>query len=319
MGLSRFSSNELSSAVSALACEQKTTSCFDVTMRFDERTSNIASSEKAAIETTLRLTGIPPRSAMESFGGISADGRGRMRILCSLQRVLFAVGVVLLSFCAAAFIEGHVHSRIAVSRFQRQSNAQRLIATNVHSDAWRPDFSLWDQQRIRDYETSLSQHSDQPEAILRIDKIHLVVPVLNGTDDLTLNRGVGRIIGTAHVGAPGNLGIAGHRDGFFRGLKDLNVGDTLQLETKRGAQVYTIDWIQIVTPDDVRVLKSTGAPSLTLVTCYPFYFIGSAPQRYVVHASLTNDRKRETQTLNAALKQRDSDIKENAQWTHEPE
>ena len=236
-----------------------------------------------------------------------------MRILCSLQRVLFAVGVVLLSFCAAAFIEGHVYSHMAVTRFQRQSNAKSLITTNVHRDAWHPDFSLWDQQRIRDYQTSLSQHSDQPEAVLRVDKIHLVVPVLNGTDDLTLNRGVGRIIGTARVGAPGNLGIAGHRDGFFRGLKDLDVGDTVQLETKNGAQDYAIDWIKIVTPDDVSVLKSAGAPSLTLVTCYPFYFIGSAPQRYVVHASLTNDPKRETQTLNAALKKRDSDIKENAQ------
>ncbi len=236
-----------------------------------------------------------------------------MRILCSLQRVLFAVGIVLLSFCAAAFIEGHVYSRMAVSRFQRQSNAQTLITTNGHRDTWRPDVSLWDQQRIRNYEISLSQRSDQPEAVLRVDKIHLIAPVLDGTDDLTLNRGVGRIIGTAHVGAPGNLGIAGHRDGFFRGLKDLNVGDTVQLETRKGAQVYAIDWIQIVTPDDVSVLKSTGAPSLTLVTCYPFYFIGSAPQRYVVHASLTNYPGRETQASNAALKQRDSDIKENRQ------
>jgi sortase A len=237
-----------------------------------------------------------------------------MRILCNLQRVLFAVGMVLLSFCAAAFIDGRVYSHIAVTRFEHQSNAQRLIATSVQRDAWHPDFSLWNQQRIRDYETSLPQHFDQPEAVLRVDKIHLVVPVLNGTGDLTLNRGVGRIIGTAPVGAPeGNLGIAGHRDGFFRGLKDLNIGDTVELETKKGAQVYVIDWVKIVTPDDVSVLKSTGAPSLTLVTCFPFYFIGSAPQRYVVHASLTNDSKRETQALNAALKKRDSDIKENAQ------
>ena len=210
-----------------------------------------------------------------------------MRILCNLERVLFAVGIVLLSFCAAAFISGHVYSRMAVSRFQRQSNSQRLIATNGHGASWHPDFSLWDQQRIRDYETSLAEPSDQPEAVLRIDKIHLVVPVLNGTDDLTLNRGVGRITGTARIGVPGNVGIAGHRDGFFRGLKDLNVGDTVQLGTKNGAQVYTIDWIKIVTPADVGVLKSMGAPSLTLVTCYPFYYIGSAPQRYVVHASLT--------------------------------
>jgi sortase A len=236
-----------------------------------------------------------------------------MRILCSLQRMLFAVGIVLLSFCAAVLIEGHIYSRMAVSGFQRQSSSQRPVSANGQRNSWLPDFSLWDQQRIRDYETSLPQHSDQAEAVLRIDKIHLVVPVLNGTDDLTLNRGVGRILGTAHVGASGNLGIAGHRDGFFRGLKDLNVGDAVQLETKGGAQVYTIDWIKIVTPDDVSVLKSMGAPSLTLVTCYPFYFIGSAPQRYVVHASSTDDPKRETQTLNVALKQRDSDIKENKQ------
>src|SRR6185437_10602567 len=122
----------------------------------------------------------------------------------------FAVGIVLLSFCAVAFIEGHVYSHVALARFQRQSNAERLIATSVQGDAWHPDFSLWDQQRIRNYVTSLPQHSDQQEAVLRVDKIHLVVPVLNGTDDLTLNRGVGRIIGTATVGAPeGNLGIAG--------------------------------------------------------------------------------------------------------------
>jgi sortase A len=234
-----------------------------------------------------------------------------MRILCSLQRVLFALGIVLLSFCAAVFIEGHVYSHMAVSRFQRQSNAQRLIATSVQRDAWHPDFSLWDQQRIRDYETKSSEPSHQPEAVLRVDKIHLVAPVLNGTDDVTLNRGVGRIIGTAHIGSAGNLGIAGHRDGFFRGLKDLNVGDAVQLETTKSAQVYAVDWVKIVTPDDVSVLKSTGAPSLTLVTCYPFYFIGSAPLRYVVHASLTNDPKGETRTLNAAFKQRDSDTKEN--------
>jgi sortase A len=235
-----------------------------------------------------------------------------MRIVYSLQRVLFAVGIGLLSFCAAAFIEGHVYSHMAVSRFQFQSSSREPIATNGNSDA-SPDFSLWGQQRIRDYETSLSEHSDQPEAVLRINKIHLVAPVLNGTDDLTLNRGVGRIMGTARVGAGGNLGIAGHRDGFFRGLKDVDVGDAVQLETRRGAQIYIIDWIQIVTPNNVSVLKSTGVPSLTLVTCYPFYFIGSAPQRYVVHATLRNEPKREVQDLKAALKSRDSDIKENRQ------
>ena len=236
-----------------------------------------------------------------------------MRILVSLERLLLGGGIVLLSFCAAAFVAGHIFAHMAVSSFQRQSMPQKLSADKSYIDASQPDFSLWGQQRIRDYETSLAGHFDQPEALLRIDKIHLVVPVLNGTDDLTLNRAVGRIIGTAHVGAPGNLGIAGHRDGFFRGLKDVSVGDTVQLETKLGTQAYTIDRVQIVTPDDVSVLKSDAVPSLTLVTCYPFYYIGSAPQRYVVHASLRNDPKREMQALNTSLNYRDSDIKEKRQ------
>jgi sortase A len=233
-----------------------------------------------------------------------------MRILYSLQRALLVAGIGLLSFCVAAFVAGHVYSHMAVSRFQRHPSSRAQTATNRNSDKLHPDFSLWDPRRVRDYETSISESSDQPEAVLRIDKIHLVVPVLNGTDDLTLNRGVGRIIGTARVGERGNLGIAGHRDGFFRGLKDLSVGDAVRLETGNGTQSYTVDWIQIVTPNNVGVLKSTGAPSLTLVTCYPFYFIGSAPQRYIVHASLKDEPKRE---LNAALQNRDSDIKENTQ------
>jgi sortase A len=236
-----------------------------------------------------------------------------MRILHSLQRVLFVAGIALLSFCAVAFVVGRVYSRRAVSRFQQQSTRQHLNAGDTHANDSQPDFSLWDQKRIREYQANLAERLDVPEAVLRIDKIHLVVPVLNGTDDLTLNRAVGRIIGTAHFGTPGNIGIAGHRDGFFRRLKNVSVGDTVQLETKAGTQAYTIDRVKIVAPEDVSVLKNDDVPSLTLVTCYPFYFIGNAPQRYVVHASLRTDPKRVRQALDTAFKDRDSEIKENTQ------
>ena len=111
--------------------------------------------------------------------------------------------------------------------------------------------------------------------------------MLDGTDNLTLNRAVGRIAGTARPGEPGNLGIAGHRDGFFRGLKDLAPGGELELETLDGAQlVYTVRDIWIVQPEDVHVLDPTPEPSLTLVTCFPFYHVGSAPERYIVRAVL---------------------------------
>jgi sortase A len=148
------------------------------------------------------------------------------------------------------------------------------------------DFSLWSEKRIRGYQEVLARQFELPVALLRIPRIHLEVPVFNGTDEGILNRGVGRIIGTAQVGQAGNLGIAGHRDGFFRALKDLEEGDDLELVTSSGESQYRIDNITIVTPDDVRILNDRGVPTITLVTCYPFYFVGDAPQRYVLQGSL---------------------------------
>jgi len=122
--------------------------------------------------------------------------------------------------------------------------------------------------------------------ILRIPKINLVVPIFNNTNDLTLNRGLGRILGTAKIGAPGNLGIAGHRDGFFRGLQYIAPGDVLELAWPRQSDWYAVSQIRIVTPEDISVLNPTSVPTLTLVTCFPFYFVGHAPKRYIVTAVL---------------------------------
>ena len=103
--------------------------------------------------------------------------------------------------------------------------------------------------------------------------------------DLTLNRAVGHIEDTALPGVDGNIGIAGHRDGFFRALMNVVPGDAIVLETLQGTEQYKIERTWIVTPDDVSVLEPTPERALTLVTCYPFYFIGSAPQRYIVRAT----------------------------------
>jgi sortase A len=120
--------------------------------------------------------------------------------------------------------------------------------------------------------------------VLKIEKLNLEVPIFNGTSDLTLNRGLGRIIGTSRIDQQGNLGIAGHRDSFFRGLKDINVGDTMELKTLTGNDNYKVTSITITTPDDVGVLAPTDDSTITLVTCYPFYFVGHAPKRYIVKA-----------------------------------
>jgi sortase A len=100
-----------------------------------------------------------------------------------------------------------------------------------------------------------------------------------------LRLGAGHIEGTPLPGETGNVGIAGHRDTFFRGLKDIRMNDEIQLQTATGLFHYEVDWLKVVEPDDTTVLEpSTPQSTLTLVTCYPFYFIGSAPKRFVVRA-----------------------------------
>ena len=86
------------------------------------------------------------------------------------------------------------------------------------------------------------------------------------------------------------MAIAGHRDGYFRGLKDIEKGDRMEVETQDFTEIYVIDEITITTPEDLSVLDGTDEPALTLIACYPFYFVGSAPQRFVVRARLLTDR-----------------------------
>jgi sortase A len=147
-----------------------------------------------------------------------------------------------------------------------------------------PDQELWSEKRVTDYEESLQAASDLPQALLTIEKLKIQVPVYNGADEVNLNRGVARIKGTAKIDALGNLGVAGHRDGFFRGLKDIEVGDRIELRTTREKITYNVSSIDIVDPTDVEVLAPTLNKTITLVTCYPFYYVGHAPKRYIVKA-----------------------------------
>lgn len=121
---------------------------------------------------------------------------------------------------------------------------------------------------------------------LEIPDLHLVAMVQEGADARTLRRAVGHIPGTALPGLPGNVGLAGHRDTFFRPLRQIRVSDAIQLQTQNGTYRYRVQWTQIVGPRDVHVLSSTGGQSLTLVTCYPFYYVGAAPKRFIVRARL---------------------------------
>lgn len=186
--------------------------------------------------------------------------------------LLSALGASLISIYALPNAYGVAMSHFAVAQFRAKSPANRL----------------WDSARIRAYRQSLDISFAPSEAILRIPRIRIEVPILEGTSEAALNRGVGHIPGTALPGQPGNLAVAGHRDGFFRGLKDLAAGDRIDVERpSRQIDHYIVSAIRIVAPNDTSVLRPTDASTLTLVTCYPFYFVGAAPQRYIVQADLS--------------------------------
>jgi sortase A len=119
---------------------------------------------------------------------------------------------------------------------------------------------------------------------LSIPRLHLSAIVEEGVDDTTLSRAVGHIPGTALPGETGNIGIAGHRDTFFRALKDLQPHDEIDFTTHAGHFHYTVESLRIVEPSEVSVLKPDGGETLTIVTCFPFQYIGNAPRRFIVRA-----------------------------------
>ncbi len=211
------------------------------------------------------------RTDLAASAPVGARWQAAVRVF---ERVLFAVGAGCLVFYAVACTSS--------SWFQaREQDAfAQALAARIQSEA--PDHSDWSEARVRHYQ-EVAGTPVQAMGRLDVPDAGLSVMLLEGTDEITLNRAVGHIEGTALPGEPGNLGIAGHRDGFFRGLQHVEVGDTLSLTTLDGVAEYAVESIEIVAPSAVEVLAPTEDPSITLVTCYPFYYVGDAPQRYIVH------------------------------------
>lgn len=209
-----------------------------------------------------------------------------------IQRGLIVLGLLLLGFYAIAQIHSMLTFRAAL-RELKQNNQSEPASTQKAERKLLPSDSSYAAQEPAEPEAGMntpsasgSRRAGAALALLRIPALQLEVPVLEGTDAVTLNSGVGRIAGTALPGQRGNIGIAGHRDSFFQGLKEINKGDTIQLTFSQHTDTYVVDMIEITSPEDISVLEPGPQPELTLVTCYPFSFIGPAPRRFVVRASL---------------------------------
>jgi sortase A len=203
------------------------------------------------------------------------------RLLLVAERLAFAFGLIGL----VAWGWFQLRSTATTRHDLEQFAASRAVAAQGGLPIdYSPDRLLWSPTRINAWRKAIAEPGSTPLAVLRIPKFRLEAAVLPGTNDRTLDRGLGHIDYTAQPGTDGNSGIAGHRDSFFRALKDIAQDDLIELETQQMTDVYRVERTWIVAPEDVSVLDPTPVRALTLVTCYPFYYVGSAPKRFIVRA-----------------------------------
>jgi sortase A len=194
------------------------------------------------------------------------------RVLLWPRRLLFGSAIVLLGYCAFVLDDALLFQ-------QRESrNLDRLLEQQPVADAATP--------RITPVSSSGISLVAAGGLIGRLEvaRLNLSVVVIEGDNSKVLRRAVGHVPGTPLPGQFGNVAITGHRDTFFRPLRNIQQNDIITLTTLRGEYRYRVTFTRIVNPDEIGVLNPGSAEVLTLVTCYPFYFVGSAPNRFIVRA-----------------------------------
>ncbi len=194
----------------------------------------------------------------------------------------YVLGILFMGFFVVQIAQGEIQRRNDIAHFLSSSPAEAIFLPDVTE----PNTALWAPGRIADYQSSLAAELPPVLGVLSIPSIGLEVPVYPSDSELLMDRGSGVIDGMSYPHELGNIGIAGHRDGYFRGLKDVQPGDKLLLATLEGPKHFVINTTQIVEIDELDLLQDTTEQTVTLVTCYPFYFVGHAPQRFIVTASL---------------------------------
>jgi sortase A len=211
----------------------------------------------------------------------------------------YSAGVLLTGFFVVQLAQGEVQRQDGIADFEllaQATSTQSATPASVPNTAaaeqpdfenvGEPDTSLWNAARVSDYQASLKAELPPVMGVLEVPSVGLKVPVYSTNTDLVMDRGAGVIDGMSYPHEPGNIGISGHRDGYFRVLKDVKVGDAITLKTLEGDKRFKINATTIVPIADEKLLRDTDDQTVTLVTCYPFYFVGHAPKRFIVTASL---------------------------------
>ena len=201
------------------------------------------------------------------------------------QYFFFVVGVLALSYCATVLLDKWLFQAYQTWRFERALKDAQTSARTIQQPASSPLLPAQaEADRARAESFGIDGLAGSPLARIEISSIGLAAMIMEGVDGRTLRHALGHIPGTPLPGQQGNVAIAGHRDTFFRGLRNIRKDDEITLTTLNGTYRYRVDSTQVLAPEHTEVLDDSGEAILTLVTCYPFYFVGSAPKRFVVRA-----------------------------------
>jgi sortase A len=196
------------------------------------------------------------------------------------RQLLLTIGILALGYVAFVLVDAKLYQAYQTRRFKQELNT---LKTSIGRGERLPPGPAEANLAVIE-SRGMAPREGSPLGQIEIRAIGLEVMILEGTDDGTLRRAVGHIPGTALPGQTGNVAIAGHRDTFFRPLRNIHKDDEISLTTLSGTYRYRVDSTKVVEPEDIAVLDDSGEAILTLVTCYPFYFVGSAPQRFIVRA-----------------------------------
>jgi sortase A len=183
------------------------------------------------------------------------------RVLRAAYYVFLAVGIVALGYAGYAVLDGYWFQGVETSKFETVSAPVEARAIEA---------------------APIAEGGVIGE--LEVPRLGLKAIIVQGDSAKLLRRAVGHLPETALPGEAGNVALAGHRDGLFRPLRDVRPGDSITLRTPDREFQYQVEWTAVVPPTAVRVIQQTSEPALTLVTCFPFYYVGAAPERFVVRA-----------------------------------
>ena len=210
-------------------------------------------------------------------------------IIRGAQFFFLVVGVLALGYCAAVLTDRWAFQAYQSWQFERALKEAQTSASSNPQPAASPLPAQADADRARAQSFGIDGLAGSPLGRIEITSIGLVAMIMEGVDARTLQHAVGHIPGTPLPGQQGNVALAGHRDTFFRGLRNIHKDDEITLTTVHGSYRYRVDSTQVAEPQDTQVLAATADDFLTLVTCYPFYFVGPAPQRFIVRAHRTSE------------------------------